>query len=91
MPKQIIIQRNQMYNSKTQDVVQISSDAGTGHFLVSNEGDVWIVINGVTFSMQHINEVNNKITELEEKIKELEEKNKDLREEVNILRSGAWE
>lgn len=91
MPKQIIIQRNQTYNSKTQDVVQISSDAGTGHFLVSNEGDVWIVINGVTFSMQHINEFNNKITELEEKIKELEEKNKDLREEVNILRSCAWE
>lgn len=91
MPKQIIIQRNQMYNSETRDVVQISSDAGIGHFLVSKEEDVWVIINGTTFSMQHIEEANNKITELEEKIKELEEKNKDLREEVNILRSGAWE
>ena len=91
MPKQIFIQRNQMYNSETQDVVQISSDPGWLHFLVSNDEDVWIIINGITFSMQHLNETNNKITELEEKIKELEEKNKDLREEVNILRMGAWE
>lgn len=90
MPKQIIIQRNPLYNSETRDVVQISSDAGIGHFFVSKEEDVWIVINGVTFSMQRIDEANNKITELAEKIKELEEKNKDLREEVNILRSGAW-
>lgn len=91
MPKQIIIQRNQMYNSEIQDVVQISSDAGTGHFLVPNGEDVWITINGLTFSMQRIDEANNKITELAEKIKELEDKNKDLQEEVNILRSGAWE
>ncbi len=80
-----------MYNSETQDIVQISSDPGWLHFLVPNEEDVWITINGITFSMQHINETNNKITELEEKIKELEEKNKDLREEINILRSGYWE
>lgn len=91
MPKQIYIQRNQMYNSETKDIVQISSDPGWLHFLVSKEEDVWVTINGITFSMQHINETNNKITELEEKIKELEEKNKDLREEINILRMGYWE
>lgn len=90
MPKQIFIQRNQMYNSENQDVVQISSDPGWLHFLVPNEEDVWIVINGVTFSMQHINEVNNKVTELEEKIKELEEKNKDLQERVRELRMYKW-
>lgn len=84
MPKQIFIQRNQMYNSETQDIVQISSDAGTGYFLVPNEEDVWVTINGITFSMQNINESNNKIAELEEK-------NKDLREEINILRMGYWE
>ena len=84
MPKQIFIQRNQMYNSDTLDIVQISSDAGTGYFLVPNEEDVWVTINGITFSMQNINESNNKIAELEEK-------NKDLREEINILRMGYWE
>ena len=86
-----IIQRNQMYNSKPQDVVQISSDAGIGHFLVPNEEDVWITINGLTFSMQYIDEADKKISELAEKIVELERKNKDLQEEVNILRNGAWE
>lgn len=85
MPKQIFIQRNQMYNSETQDIVQISSDPGWLHFQVPNEEDVLVTINGITFSMQNINETNNKIEELEEKIKILEEKNKDLREEVDIL------
>lgn len=91
MPKQIFIQRNQMYNSETQDIVQISSDAGTVHFPVPNEEDVWVVINGVTFSMQSINEFNNKIEELEVKIKVLKEINKDLREEVNTLNLWVWE
>lgn len=86
MPKQIFIQRNQMYNSETQDIVQISSDPGWLHFQVPNEEDVWVVINGLTFSMQRIDEANNKIEELAVKIKILEEENKDLREEVNILR-----
>jgi hypothetical protein len=86
MPKQIFIQRNQTYNSKTQDIVQISSEPGWLHSLVPNEEDVWVVINGLTFSMQRIDEANNKIEELAVKIKILEEENKDLREEVNILR-----
>lgn len=82
--------KNLLAKAKISDY-KISSDAGTGHFLVSNEEDVWITINGITFSMQRIDEANNKITELAEKIKELEDKNKDLQEEVNILRMSAWE
>lgn len=90
MPKQIFIRRNQMYNSETQDIVQISSDPGWSYFLVPNEEDVWVIINGVTFSMKHLNEANNKITELEEQIKELEQKNKDLQEKVRDLRMYKW-
>ena len=51
------------------DVVQISSDAGDGHFLVSPAEDVWININGVTFSMQSCDEAAKKIKDLEEKLK----------------------